>query len=835
MSEAGENSLAIARQASIDGDWRSATREFAAADRETPLAPADLERFAQAAQCAGQLGSAVDPLERAVRAYLASDDRRDAARAAASLAQIHFERRELAVAKGWLSRATGYLSEEPESREHGLLNWISSRVALTEGNLERAASLGQEAYRIGKSRKDPDVEALGLLSWGLSLPGTGDVRRGIDLQDEAAAAVLGGGVTPWSGMLVYCGVIWGCLSRGDWRRAAEWTDQFERWCGNHHLEGLTGLCRLHRAEILTLRGELREAEGEITEASVQLAESAPWAEGDALRVLGEIHLAKGNLDQAEAAFRYAHEHGWEPQPGWAILLLARGRVDAAVRSLERAVNDTKWTNQHRRGALLAYLAVAAALGGDTGRAGKALQELDDHKELWSTPAFEATVLRARGEVALANGSVEEAVGHLRRSLQIWKGIGATLNAAEIRMRLAEILLETDPEAAELALVAAEAAYRKVAAPMRLLRCRELRQTIRARLFPGRIDKERFQEADRLLDAALDLPAAERGAFLDERCGDDRELHDLVVRLLREIDQNTSGRLATGSALEAFPDAFEVPLPELSGTALGRYEIVREIGRGGMGVVYEGRDGKLDRRVAIKVLALPAGGLATRERFEREARAAAALNHPNIVSIYDVGEASGSPYLVMELVPGTSLEESPPASLDEAIAIAKLVCEALEHAHGRGLVHRDLKPGNVLIVRDDGRLTVKLTDMGIALTRGAARVTRAGAIAGTPTYMAPEHASGKEVDGRADLYGLGVMLYAWTAGRLPFEGDDPIAIVSQHIHAPVVPPGTYRRDLPAGLEAVILQLLAKTPDLRFSSAREVRLALDAVGTKSEASH
>jgi DNA-binding winged helix-turn-helix (wHTH) protein/ATP/maltotriose-dependent transcriptional regulator MalT len=472
--------LTTARRASADGDWESAAREFASADRETPLAPADLERFAQAAQCAGKGSSVVEPLERAVRAYLEQDRKRDAARAAASLSQIHLERRELSVAKGWLARAAGFLSGESESRELGLLRWTSARVALIEGNLEQAAACGQEAHRIGKALKDPDVEALGLVYWGLSLLARGDVRRGIDLQDEAAAAVLGGGVSPWSGGLVYCSVIWGCLNRGDWRRAAEWTEQFERWCSEHGLGSLPGLCRLHRAELLTLRGELGEAEEEITEASTRLAASAPWAEGDALRVLGEIHLAKGNLEPAEAAFRRAHELGWTPQPGWALLLLAQGRVDAAVRSLERAVNDSNWAHQQRRGALLGHLAVAAALGGDVERAGRAIEELDERKELWSTPAFEAIVLRARGELALAKGNVEEAAAHLRRSLQIWTTVEASMSAAETRVRLAEIHLETDPDAAELELFAAEAAYRKAGAPSRLERCRELRDAIRTR-------------------------------------------------------------------------------------------------------------------------------------------------------------------------------------------------------------------------------------------------------------------------------------------------------------------------------------------------------------------
>jgi tetratricopeptide (TPR) repeat protein len=270
-----------------------------------------------------------------------------------------------------------------------------------------------------------------------------------------------------------------------------------------------------------------------------------------------------------------------------------------------------------------------------------------------------------------------------------------------------------------------------------------------------------------------------------------------------------------------------PMPDLTGGFVDRYRLVREVGRGGMGVVYEARDEKLDRPVAIKVLPARAIDDRARERFLREARAAAALNHSNIVAIHDAGEEDGRPFLVMEFVEGSSLDGRSPASLGEAIEIARRVCDALEHAHDRGLVHRDLKPGNVLISTDADPV-VKLTDMGIALARGAARVTRPGAITGTPTYMAPEQALGKEVDGRADLYSLGVMLYDWATGRPPFEGDDALEVVSQHIHAPVVPPTTIRPDLPAGLESVILRLLQKEPDDRFAAAADVREALGNLG-------
>jgi tetratricopeptide (TPR) repeat protein len=346
--------------------------------------------------------------------------------------------------------------------------------------------------------------------------------------------------------------------------------------------------------------------------------------------------------------------------------------------------------------------------------------------------------------------------------------------------------------------------------------------------------DRFTWADALLDAALDLPQAERASFLDRECAGDVELRDLVDRLLTSAELPTHvGGLATGGALDIHPEALAAGSPELAGKSLSdRYRVVREIGRGGMGVVYEARDERLDRAVAVKVLSVPTIDDRTRERFLREARAAAALNHPDIVAVYDAGEAVGFPYIVMELVTGSGLDEAPPATLDEALAIAVRICAALEHAHGRGIVHRDLKPGNVLFARAEagGEPVVKLTDLGIALARGRARVTHTGAIAGTPAYMAPEQALGQRVDGRADLYSLGVMLYLWSAGRLPFEGDDALAVVSQHIHAPVVPPRTFRPDLPAGLEPLILRLLSKTADARFADATEAGRALASVGTE-----
>src|SRR5882724_5167831 len=256
----------------------------------------------------------------------------------------------------------------------------------------------------------------------------------------------------------------------------------------------------------------------------------------------------------------------------------------------------------------------------------------------------------------------------------------------------------------------------------------------------------------------------------------------------------------------------------------RYRLDSEIGRGGMGIVYRATDLDLKRQVAVKLLPDRVSSADARERFLREARAAAALNHPNIVAVYDVGEDQGLPFFVMELVEGRSLGQVPPGDFRRVVEIASQICEALEHAHTHSIVHRDLKPDNVLLSGTRPSGSVKLADLGLAFTVRDSRLSGAGLIVGTPAYMAPEQILGQKIDGRADLYALGVLLYEMTTGRVPFIGDDPLTIVSQHIHAPVVPPRALCSDIPRALEAVIVRLLAKDPAQRFASASEAGLAL-----------
>ena len=256
----------------------------------------------------------------------------------------------------------------------------------------------------------------------------------------------------------------------------------------------------------------------------------------------------------------------------------------------------------------------------------------------------------------------------------------------------------------------------------------------------------------------------------------------------------------------------------------RYEIESELGRGGMGVVYLAHDELLDRRVAIKVVNDPSLGKNGRDRLLREARFAAQLNHPNIVAIHDAIETDGTPHIVMEYVEGRSTHDRPPRDLDQILDIATQLCDALTHAHQQGIVHRDLKPENVLLTEDG---TVKLTDFGLA-TSLASRISSGGVHFGTVYYAAPEIVQRQPIDARTDLYALGVMLYEWCTGQLPFIASDPLAIITQHLFSPPLPPRAKAPDLPDALDQLILRLMSKSPDDRPTSAQDVREILESPG-------
>ena len=260
---------------------------------------------------------------------------------------------------------------------------------------------------------------------------------------------------------------------------------------------------------------------------------------------------------------------------------------------------------------------------------------------------------------------------------------------------------------------------------------------------------------------------------------------------------------------------------------GRYRIMRKLGSGGMADVYLAEDEELGRRVAIKILNdkyAPDDQFV--ERFRREAKNAAGLSHPNIVSIYDRGEAEGTYYIAMEYLDGRSLKElvvaRGPLPIPDAIAATRQVLSALRFAHRKGVVHRDIKPHNVM-ADADGRL--KVTDFGIARA-GVSQMTEAGSIIGTAQYLSPEQARGAPVDQRSDLYSMGIVLYEMLTGQVPFTGESPVEIAMKHLSDPPRPPSLLRPDIPPDLDMVVLRALAKNPEDRFQTAEEMDAELGA---------
>ncbi|MEP7198640.1 MAG: serine/threonine-protein kinase, partial [Chloroflexota bacterium] len=267
---------------------------------------------------------------------------------------------------------------------------------------------------------------------------------------------------------------------------------------------------------------------------------------------------------------------------------------------------------------------------------------------------------------------------------------------------------------------------------------------------------------------------------------------------------------------------------LIGQRLGNYEIAELIGQGGMAAVYRAHQTSLDRFVAIKVLSgFQARDERFRQRFDREAKAVAQLSHPNIVSVYDFGadDERGILYIVMEYVTGGNLRDMPRLELspDRATRIIAQIAHALDHAHQHGIIHRDIKPGNILLT-DTGR--PMLTDFGLAKLGAGSQFTESGMTIGTPAYMSPEQVMGeKQLDGRSDIYSLAVVLYELLTGRTPFEAELPMALLHQQVYAPPPRPRTLNANLSRQQERVLLRALRKKPEQRYASAAEFALALE----------
>jgi DNA-binding winged helix-turn-helix (wHTH) protein len=473
-AESASSGLEAARRATLEQRWNIAASLYSK-DGDA-LSGEDLDRWAFALQCLGKPSDAIPVLLRAVAAHTQLGNKESAAASAVALSTIHLERGEAAVAKGWLARAHDLTAAATDSSAAGLVLWMQSRVAASEGHPQQALELAETAYDLGRRRGDPRIEALGLMYRGFYRLSLGDTRAGLADQDHAAALALSNNLDPITGGVLYCNILWACRTFGDWARAHQWTLGYQQFCTGNRME-FSGSCQLHRAEVLGIRGSLPDALAHINDALARLSDDAPWARGDAHRVLGDIQAAIGDSDAAFVAYEKSYALGWSPEPGHALLLLERGEPEAAYASLERSLIGQGWWTLQRQGMLLAHLALVAAHAGRFEKAQAIIDDLAGQDERWPMASIRALTNEASASLARQRGNSHEALQRLQLARQLWTSIDSRLNAARLRLQIAALQLDLgDRSGAATEIRAALAAAEELESEKLIRQCRTLQQS-----------------------------------------------------------------------------------------------------------------------------------------------------------------------------------------------------------------------------------------------------------------------------------------------------------------------------------------------------------------------
>ena len=427
-----------ARSAAERYAWREAYEAYTSTT-QSDLTPADLELFAEAAWWSGRPDEAISLRERSYGGFSSGEDRLSAARLALKLADDHVGRGLFAVAHGWFANAERLLEGQPESAEHGVLMLMRGIKALfVEGDLPGAISEFDGALELSQRLGDRDTNALALVGKGRALVKSGDVEQGLALLDEATASAVCGELRPFSTGLVYCVTISSCQDLGDYRRAAEWTEVANRWCDRLDVTGFPGACRIHRAEIMRMRGEWPQAEKQAIAACEELYDFDRHITAGGYYEIGEIRRRRGDFAAALESYAKADELGRDPEPGLALLRLAEGKVDGAVAAITRALEETQDPLARLR-RLPAQVEIAIAAG-DLKTARAAMDELEGIVDSYKigdqrAPAFDATVHFASGQIKLAEGDADGAAVCLKRARDEWQQVGAPYETAHARLLL----------------------------------------------------------------------------------------------------------------------------------------------------------------------------------------------------------------------------------------------------------------------------------------------------------------------------------------------------------------------------------------------------------------
>jgi class 3 adenylate cyclase len=468
-----DDPVAEARAALDRHAWHEAFDLLRKADADRELSAEEFELLGEAAWWAGDMDACVSARERAYAAHLEAGDRRQAAMVALWLTRDHGNRLAGAQSSGWFRRAERLLQNEPDGVARGYLEMMRSRQAHNEGRFDEAVQVGERAVDIGARFGDPDLQALALMYQGMAMVGRGDVEDGLALLDEATVAAVSGELAPNVTGMVYCNMISTCQELAEYRRAGEWTTAAKRWCDRQAISGFPGLCRVHRAEIIRLRGAWSEAEQEAKRACTELMDHGlPAFAADGFNEVGEIRMRMGDLRAAEQAFAQANELGRDPEPGLALLRLAQGKADAAASLIRRSLEEaSEPLNRAQRLPAQVQIAVAA---GDLETAERAATELEEIAGRYGSDALNAAAAGARARVLLERNEADGAVQLARRSWQLWREIDAPYEAALARVSLGlAYRARGEDEAGELELKAARSALEKLGAVPDAMRVTEL--------------------------------------------------------------------------------------------------------------------------------------------------------------------------------------------------------------------------------------------------------------------------------------------------------------------------------------------------------------------------
>ncbi|HUO46828.1 MAG TPA: hypothetical protein VM470_08345, partial [Acidimicrobiia bacterium] len=463
--------------------WTEAVTAFSAAEEETALTPDDLVLLADSLWWSGEPDQAITVLEKAFTGLEREGRYGEAASVGARLAYIGIRRLNMSMGAGWMSRVERLLEGQPESEGLGWLRILQCAVAMMgENDLQKGLGLAEEAIALGKRFDNPGIHALGLSFKGIAMIHLGDWRQGITFIDEATVVATSEDGDLRAACDVYCNTIAACRNLGDYRRAGEWTEKADSWMQSHAVGGYSGICQVHRAELKRLRGSWSEAEQEAKRACIELERFHILdGVGFAHYEIGEVRRRMGDLAGAEKSFLQAYEYGHDAQPGMSLLLLDKGEVEEAAKSIAGAIRRTAASGEGgssgdvlTRARLLPAQVEIALVQGETDTAHRGVEELQAVAGDLEGPSWQAVALTSSGALDLAEGRPQEAAAALERAWRLWQETGLPYESAQARMLLGSALRALgDEREAVLEFRAAASTFRQLGASFNLRRLEEI--------------------------------------------------------------------------------------------------------------------------------------------------------------------------------------------------------------------------------------------------------------------------------------------------------------------------------------------------------------------------